>query len=89
MGIHGWRLASLIGAALVGGYVLATAVSFFLSQLLPVSRSEATLVGHLLGFAFYAGAILWVFTLRRPGRAWLCLSLTSLGFSLAGLALRG
>lgn len=89
MGLHGWRLASLIGAALVGGYMMATAVSFFLGQLLPLPRSEATLVGHLLGFVFYAGATLWVFAVRRPGRAWLYLAVTSLAFSLAGLGLRG
>ncbi|WP_036187996.1 hypothetical protein [Marinimicrobium agarilyticum] len=89
MGLHGWRLASLIGAALVGGYALATAVSFFLGQLLPVGRSEATLIGHLLGFTFYAVAILWVFAVRRPGKAWLYLSVASIVFSVAGMGLRG
>jgi hypothetical protein len=73
----------------MGGYVLATAAGFFIGNLLPVPRSEATLIGHLLGFVFYAGAIVWVFALRQPGKAWLYLFLTSAAFSVAGLALRG
>lgn len=77
MGVYGWRLASLIGAALLGGYLLATAASIFLSNLLPVPRSEATMLGHLLGFAFYTSAIVWVFHLRQPGRAWLSLIVAS------------
>ncbi|WP_347329888.1 hypothetical protein [Marinimicrobium locisalis] len=89
MGLHGWRLASLIGAALVGGYVLATAVGFFLGKLLPLPLSEATLISHLTGFVFYAGAILWVFALRQPGKAWLYLGLASVLFSVIGLTLRG
>lgn len=89
MGLHGWRLVSLIGAALLGGYVLATAVGIFLSGVLPVSRSEATLISHLLSFVIYAGAILWAFYLRKPGLTWLSLSLASLLLAIAGLALRG
>lgn len=89
MGLHGWRLASLIGAALGGGYVLATAIGFFLGNLLPMPLSEATLISHLTGFVFYTVAILWVFALRQPGKAWLYLALASVLFSAAGLALRG
>lgn len=89
MGLHGWRLASLIGAALVGGYLLATAAGIFLGSALPVPRSEATLIGNLLSFALYTGAIIWVFHLRRAGLAWLSLSLASAVLSIVGLALRG
>lgn len=89
MGVHGWRLISLIGAALLGGYLLATAASIFLSHLLPVPRSEATMVGHLLGFAFYTGAIIWVFHLRKPGRAWLSLILASALLYAASLVMQG
>lgn len=88
MGLTGWRLASLIGAALIGGYVLATALSFFLGSILPVPRSEATMIGHLLGFALYAAAIIWVFTVRKPAKAWLVLTLASVLLSAVGLAVR-
>lgn len=89
MDLHGWRLASLIGAALLGGYLLASAAGIFLGSTLPVPRSEATLIGHLSSFAIYTGAIVWVFHLRRPAVAWLVLSLASAVLALAGLALRG
>ncbi|MFC6632406.1 hypothetical protein [Microbulbifer taiwanensis] len=89
MGLHGWRLVSLIGAALLGGYLLATSAGIFLGSILPHSRSEATLIANLLSFAIYTGAIIWVFHLRKPGVAWLALSLASAALSLAGLALRG
>lgn len=89
MGLHGWRLVSLIGAALLGGYVLATAFAMFLGGVLPVPRSEATMISHLLSFAVYAGAILWAFYLRKPGLTWLSLSLVSLLLAVIGLALRG
>lgn len=88
MGLQGWRLASLIGAALIGGYALAIALSFFLGGVLPVPLSEATLIGHLLGFVVYAAAIIWVFTLRKPGKAWLYLTLASTLLSAVGLAAR-
>ncbi len=89
MGLHGWRLAALIGAALVGGYLLSTAAGIFLGSVLPVPRSEATLIGHLLSFAIYTGCMLWVFYLRKPGLAWLSLSLASIVLAVFGLVLRG
>lgn len=89
MGLYGWRLASLIGAALIGGYALATATGMFLGSILPMARSEAVVTGNLLSFAVYTGAIIWVFSLRKPGRAWLSLLLPSILLSVAGLVLRG
>ncbi len=89
MGLYGWRLASLIGAALLGGYALATATGIFLGSVLPIPRSEAAVIGNLLSFAVYVGAIIWVFSLRKPGRAWLSLLLSSILLSAIGLALRG
>ena len=87
--IHGWRLASLIGAALFGGYALATAAGIFLGSVLPLPRSEAVLTGHLVSFVVYVGAILWVFNLRQPARAWLVLILSSTLLAGGGMALRG
>ena len=88
MGVYGWRLLSLIGAALVGGYALATATGLFLGSILPAPRSEAVMTGNLISFAIYAGAILWVFNLRRPARAWLLLVLLSATLAAVGWALR-
>lgn len=89
MGLHGWRLISLIGAALFGGYALATAAGIFLGGVLPTTRGAAALTGTLLSFAVYTGAIIWVFALRRPGRAWLGLLLASAFLTMVGLTLRG
>lgn len=89
MGLQGWRLVSLIGAALLGGYVLATAVGIFLGSVLPLPRSEAALTGNLLSFAVYVSAIIWVFSMRRPARAWLYLALSSALLITVWLILRG
>lgn len=71
MGLNGWRLFSLVMAALLAGYAFATAASIFIVSILPMPRAEATLTGNLLSFLVYIGAIIWVFTVRRPRRAWL------------------
>lgn len=89
MGLTGWRLLSLIGAALIGGYVLATAAGIFLGGVLPTTLGEAVLTGNLLCFAVYAGAIIWAFTVRRPGLVWLGLLLFSALLTISGLTLRG
>ncbi|MCL7942447.1 hypothetical protein [Marinobacter sp. ATCH36] len=88
MGLHGWRLVSLIGAALIGGYALAAAAGIFLGGVLPDSRGGAALTGTMASFVFYVGAILWVFILRRPLLAWLGLLLASALLAMSGLMLR-
>ncbi|WP_288132803.1 DUF3649 domain-containing protein [Microbulbifer sp.] len=85
MGLHGWRLVSLIAAALLGGYLFSTALGTFLGSVLPLATNESTLVAHLSSFVFYTGAILWVFHMRKPRRAWISLLLSSV--ALAGLSL--
>lgn len=89
MGLYGWRLLSLIGAALLGGYVLATAFGIFLGGVLPTPRGEAAMAGTLLSFAAYAGAIIWAFTIRKPVKVWLVLLLVSAILTMAGLAFGG
>lgn len=89
MGLYGWRLLSLIGAAVIGGYALATAAGIFLGGALPDVRGAASLTGTMLSFAVYAGAIIWVFALRRPARAWLSLVLASVLLAAVGLAIGG
>ncbi len=89
MGLRGWRLLSLVAAALLGGYALATAVGILLGVALPTSRGEAVLFANMLSFAIYLGAVIWVFTLRRPALAWLGLLVPSVLLSAIGLALGG
>ena len=89
MGVSGWRLLSLIGAAVFGGYVLATAVGIFLGGVLPLPRGEAALIGNLVSFAVYAGAAIWAFTVRRPGKVWLGLVVPACALAGAGLWIAG
>lgn len=88
MGLTGWRLVSLIGAALIGGYALATATGILLGSALPMPRSDAVMTGNLISFAVYTAAALWVFNLRKPGRAWLVLLLASMVMAAAGWTLQ-
>lgn len=89
MSLHGWRLFSLLAAALVGGYALATAMGIFLAAALPLPRAESVLIANMLSFAAYAGTVIWVFTLRRPALAWLVLSLLSTLLLAIALPLTG
>ena len=81
MGLYGWRLLTLIGAAVIGGYALATATGICLGAVLPLPRGESVVIGNLLSFAVYAGTTIWAFTVRRPGRVWMTL-LVSTGILL-------
>ena len=58
-------------AAVLGGYAFALAASLLIIRLLPMAAAEATLTGNLLSFVLYTGAIIWVFSVRQPQRAWL------------------
>ena len=89
MGLYGWRLFSLVCAALIGGYVLATAAGIFLGGALPDSRGPAALTGMMVSFAVYVGAIIWVFSVRRPARVWTGLILASALLAGLGITLGG
>ncbi len=71
--------------ALVGGYYFATAFGIFLGGVLPIPRGEAVLIGNLVSFIVYIGAIIWVFGLRNPKRAWLILLLSATALASVGL----
>ncbi len=86
MGLTGWRLFSLVAAALLGGYALATASGIFLGGALP-ARGAAALAGNLVSFAVYAAAVIWVFAVRNSRRAWLGLLAPALVLTLTGLML--
>jgi len=87
MGLSGWRLFSLSCAALVGGYMLAAAAGIFLGGVLPGSRGTSVLTGTMVSFVVYAGAIIWVFAMRRPARAWVGLVLASVVLATTGVML--
>jgi hypothetical protein len=85
MGLTKRQLLSLTMPALVGGYCFATAFGIFLGGVLPIARGEAVLIGNLFSFIAYIGAIMWVFGLRNPTRAWLILLPSATTLASVGL----
>jgi hypothetical protein len=75
-------VASRILAAVFGGYALAALVSVA-AIALPISATQAVLVGQLSSFAVYAGAVIWVFAVRSARRAWLGLIAAAVPFGVA------
>ncbi|WP_022720079.1 hypothetical protein [Rhodopseudomonas sp. B29] len=67
-------LISRIVAAIVGGYGLATLASVA-ALALPIAKPQAVLTGQLASFAVCAGAVIWVYAVRRARTAWLGLVL--------------
>lgn len=68
-----WRIGPLVSrivAALFGSYGLATLFSLAVLAL-PISKPQAVLTGQLASFAIYAGAVIWVFAVRRASTAWI------------------
>ncbi|MBP5856452.1 DUF3649 domain-containing protein [Marivibrio halodurans] len=70
-----------IGAAVIGGYALAIAASACLSLVLPMARAEAVLIGLMVSFLTYSGAVLWVFAVKSLRRMCLGIGGTIAGFS--------
>jgi hypothetical protein len=58
-------------AAGVGGYGVTYASTAALTVLMPLPKPDAVLLPTMLSFIFYVAAILWAFTARSAGRAWL------------------
>ncbi|AXI02189.1 DUF3649 domain-containing protein [Aquirhabdus parva] len=73
-----WMVASRCGAAILGGYVFASAITVFLSLALPGPRAEVVLFASLLSFIFYLLAVIWAFAAKTAWRAWLWLILPTL-----------
>lgn len=72
--LPGWRYRAGVGsrvlAALLGGYLLASAVAAACAVYLPLARAEATVSGAMLGLLAYALAFMLVFACRSAARAW-------------------
>ncbi|KAA0180889.1 DUF3649 domain-containing protein [Cupriavidus gilardii] len=75
-------LVSRIVAAVLGGYALA-ALASVAALALPISKPQAVLTGMLASFAFYAGAVIWVFAVRSARRAWAGLLVAAVPLLLA------
>lgn len=69
-----WRyrleVASRVLAAAVGGYALTSVLTVLLALVWPIARAEAVLASAMLGFVWYAVAVIWVFCARSALRAW-------------------
>ncbi|MBD9434139.1 DUF3649 domain-containing protein [Achromobacter sp. ACM03] len=67
-----YRLAvfSRAAAAILGGYVLASAAAACLAIWLPMRRPDAVVTAQMLSFVFYACGVIWVFATRNAWRAW-------------------
>ncbi|MBA6062499.1 DUF3649 domain-containing protein [Pseudomonas juntendi] len=64
-------VASRSLAALLGGYLLASAASVCIALVAPLPKVDATLIGLMLSFVFYLLAFIWCFACRSAWRAWL------------------
>ncbi|KGJ97418.1 DUF3649 domain-containing protein [Colwellia psychrerythraea] len=80
-----WSVLSRVLAATLGGYILATASSFFISQLLmtSVGKYQAIHIGLMLTFIVYACVAMWVFSVKTATKAWLGLLKLSISFVVA------
>ncbi|HEX2012936.1 MAG TPA: hypothetical protein VJN44_18555 [Roseateles sp.] len=78
MAAQSWRYRAAVGsralAALLGAYLLASAVAaacaVYLPALTPAARSEATVGGAMLAYLVYALAFMAAFACRSAWRAW-------------------
>ncbi|ACY32706.1 hypothetical protein CtCNB1_1960 [Comamonas thiooxydans] len=86
MGAH---LLSRLLAAVVGGYLLASALAVFLATVLPASRAEAVLAGMQWSFALHVLAVIWAFSPVSHGRVWLGLMLPACVMAAASVWLSG
>ncbi len=61
--------AARVVVAVFGGYALAAAVGACLAVLLPITRSDAVLVGTLASGLVYVASVIWVFAAASVRRA--------------------
>lgn len=65
-----FAVASRAMAAILGGYLLASAAAACLAVWLPLKRPDAVVAAQMLSFVFYTCAVIWVFATRNAWRAW-------------------
>lgn len=83
----GLSLLSRTIAAIVGGYVFSNLLAVLTSYLLPMQTADSVLLSLQLSFLFYSIVIIWVFSTKTAGKAWLGLfiacAMSSVGVYLA------
>ncbi|KRC76327.1 iron transporter [Achromobacter sp. Root83] len=67
-----YRMAvfSRAAAAILGGYVLASAAAACLAVWLPMGRADAVTTAEMLSFVVYTCGVIWVFATCTAWRAW-------------------
>lgn len=65
-----WAVASRIGAATVGGYLLASVATVLMALLWPAPLAQGVLWATQLSFVVYTVAVIWAFSTRSATRAW-------------------
>lgn len=74
-------------AAIIGGYVLSNLLAVLTSYLLPMQTADSVLLSLQLSFLFYGIVIIFVFSTKTAGKAWLGLliacAITTVGVYLA------
>ena len=76
-----WTVASRAIAAVLGGYVLASAAAACLAVWLPMTRVDAVVTGSMLGFVAYTIGVVWVFAARNTWRAWAGITIPTVAFA--------
>ena len=85
----GAHLLSRLLAAVVGGYLLASALAVFLATVLSAPRAESVLAGMQWSFALHVLAVIWAFSPVSHGRVWLGLMLPACVMAAASVWLSG
>lgn len=75
------------GAAVIMGYLFATALSIVLVKLLPMTSGNAFIAGTLFSFIFWLAAIMWSFHATTVLKAWLGLLIPTLILAAIAFAL--
>ena len=74
-------------AAIIGGYVFSNLLAVLTSYLLPMQTADSVLLSLQLSFLFYSIVIIFVFSTKTAGKAWLGLliacAMSSVGMYLA------
>ncbi|KKN32193.1 hypothetical protein LCGC14_0816260 [marine sediment metagenome] len=79
------RILSLVLAAVIGGYLLTSAVVIFLSAIVPMDKPDAIVASTLFSYAIYTAAVIWVFAAKNCKRAWLGMMVPTLLLGGAGM----
>ncbi|MFA7595083.1 MAG: hypothetical protein WCY92_01910 [Novosphingobium sp.] len=76
--LRGLRIAARVLASIVGAYAVTAGATALIAVLLVftagIARSDALIVGSMIGYAVFALLMLWCFAERRLARVWLALA---------------